>query len=271
MNSITENYLSYLDIVDMNDNQLQEHVVNLIIESKISVSKMETSFKKNLKAAESFLKDHKVDIGYVKSQAKKAGEYMRTQHKKGVSADKASKAIIDSVGKKTLSKCIAQIKKYADSKNIPISEKVIRSLCIFIVLLFINTLMLSLTGPIIGTLFGAQSAMIFGVVVLAPIFEEYAKRYALLGNYPFVYTGIFAGIEALMYISMMVSNGIPMATALILRAAVLTMHFSTTIIQKFFHDKAIESGEEELSLTGYYLGVAAHSLWNMMAVVAATK
>jgi len=267
MNSITENYLSYLDIVDLNDNQLQEHVSNLIIESKVSIAKMETSFKKNIKATEKYLKDHKVNIGYIKSEAKKASNYINGQHKKGVPADKASKTIVNSIGKKTINKCISQIKKYTESLNIPLSEKVIRSLGIFVSLLFMHTLIIAITGPIVGTLFGAQSVLIFSVVVLAPILEEYAKRYALLGNYPFIYTGIFSGIEAIMYITMMVSNGIPLASSLIIRAAALTMHFSTTLIQKHFHDKAISSGEEGLSLTGYYLGVAAHSMWNLLALI----
>jgi len=271
MNNITENYLGYLDIVDLNEKELQEHVVNLIIESKVSMSKIQTSFKKNIKLVEKYLKDHKVNLGYIKGEAKKAGDYINTQYKKGVTADKASKAIVNSIGKKTINKCITQIKKYSETLNINLEEKIVRSLGIFVALMFIHGLLLSITGPLIGSLFGAQSIMIFSIVVLAPLLEEYMKRYAILKNYPYVYTGVFSGLEAMLYIGALVSQGTALTSALILRAIVITMHFSTTLIQKHFHDKEISSGKEKSSLTGYYITVAAHSLWNLLAILPTIK
>ena len=94
MNNVTENYLGYLDIVDLNEQQLKEHIVTMIIESKVSVEKMEKSYKTNINVVEKFLKKYKVNLGFIKSSAKKAGYYISNQHKKGISAKQTSKDMV---------------------------------------------------------------------------------------------------------------------------------------------------------------------------------
>jgi hypothetical protein len=266
MNSLTENYLGYLDIVNLNEQQLKEHMSTIIIESKVTVSKMETSYKNNINVVEKYLKKYKVDIGFIKSSAKKASQFISNQHKKGIPAKQTSKDMVQTIGKKTLSKVMAKVKSSSVALDLDLSDKVIRSLGIFAIMLFMSTLLFGLANTIIVPLFGAKMAVAFGAVVIAPFIEEYAKRFALIKGHPFIYTGIFGGIEALLYIIAITSSGGTLATALSLRAAALAMHFSTTFIQKLYHDKGKEDNDESKSLTGYYVAVGVHSLWNFLTV-----
>ena len=95
--------------------------------------------------------------------------------------------------------------------------------------------------------------------IVAPIIEESAKRYALLNNYPFLYTGIFAGIEALIYIQ----GGAPVFSRII----AFIFHLVTVNIQKKFHDQSISLKNEKFSKFGYYTAIVYHSLWNFFAVL----
>lgn len=266
MNSLTENYLGYLDIVDLNEQQLKDHMSTIIIESKVTVDKMEKSYKNNINVVEKYLKKYKVDINFIKTSAKKASQFISSQHKKGIPAKQTSRDMVQSIGKKTLSKVMAKIKSASVVMELDLNDKIIRSIGIFVVMFFMSSLLFSLANVIIVPLFGAKMAVAFSAVVLAPFIEEYAKRFALIKGHPFIYTGIFAGLEALLYIVAITAAGGTLAAAITVRAAALAMHFSTTYIQKLYHEKGKEDNDENKSLTGYYVAVGVHSLWNFLVI-----
>ena len=162
---------------------------------------------------------------------------------------------------------MSQLKTASETMDLELTDKVLRSIAIFVVLLFTSSLLASMAAVIIVPVFGAPMATAFAAVVIAPFMEEYAKRFALLQKYPFIYTGIFAGIEALMYIVILTTQGVPLLPVIIARALAVGLHFSTTHIQKLFHDKGKELNDKQTSLTGYYVAVGVHSLWNFLSVI----
>jgi len=256
MDILAEHYLQYLELTSLNEQELMEQFDTMLLESKFSKASLLKSYKTNIKAAEKFLKSYHVDIGFIKSQGKKAGEYISKKHKAGVPPKKVAKEIVDVIGKKTVGNSIAKVKKYAESKGIPLSEAVIKSIAVFIVLIWV----VSIFGALGGAILSPTMALIFGACIVAPLAEEYAKRFALIGKYPFVYTGIFAGIEALLYINM--------GAAVLPRIIVIGVHFATTAVQKSFADKEAEEGKPHPSMTGYIVAVGMHTMWNTMAVIA---
>lgn len=266
MNNLTEDYLGYLNIIDLSEQQLKEHISTIIIESKVSINKMEKSYKHNIGVIEKYLKKYKVDVNFIKTSAKKASQFISNQHKKGIPAKQTSKDMVQTIGKKTLSKVMGKVKSVSVATGLDLSDKIIRSIGIFVIMFFMSILLFGLANSIIVPLFGSKMAYAFGAIVLAPFIEEYAKRFALLKGHPFIYTGIFAGIEALLYIVAITAAGGTLATAITVRAVAITMHFSTTYIQKLYHDKSIQTNNKSKSLTGYYVAIGVHSLWNFLAI-----
>ena len=78
-------------------------------------------------------------------------------------------------------------------------------------------------------------------------------------------TGIFAGIEAIEYVLMMVMQGVALPQAIILRAIGVALHFSLTFIQKNLGEFLDRGDPENRSWIPYLVAVGIHSLWNTMA------
>lgn len=257
MDYLIKNYLGYLNTTPLNEQQLMEYVNNYLTESSVSKESIMQSYNKNLKATEIFLKKYKVNLSYIKSEAQKAAKFVNSQREKGIKPDITAKHLVNTIGKKFISKVIDPAKN-----EMGVGEKVLKSIIVFSILLFV----VSFIGGIGDSLFSPIAATFFGACIIAPLFEEYAKRFALLGNYPYIYTGIFAGLEAMIYIIGMTAAGTPLATALIARGIAFVFHFSTTMVQKHYHDQAVKDDNETTSNMGYWVAVCMHFSWNLMAI-----
>lgn len=121
------------------------------------------------------------------------------------------------------------------------------------------------------TFFGPKIGHVILCLVVAPIIEESAKRFAVVEKYPWVYTGIFAGLEMLQYVIGIVASGGIFAAALIIRISALMMHFATTYIQKYFREKGeterSKGIENNLEMIGYFLAIGVHFTWNLVGLI----
>jgi len=101
--------------------------------------------------------------------------------------------------------------------------------------------------------------------------EESAKRLSIIHDHPWIYTGIFAGLELLQYVISLISAGGLLVPVLIVRLLALLMHFSTTFIQKYFKEKGEEKNEQgmenNLEMIGYFLAIGIHVTWNIIGLI----
>jgi hypothetical protein len=257
MNHTTEEYLEYLNFTTLNETQIIESVNKFLTENKINESTLIKSYKTNIVAVEKFLTKYKVDIGYIKSEAKKTLSYIKSQQEKGADPKVVAKTITDKLAKKI-------INKVKVNTGLSISEKLLTSIILFSCVYFVNTFLHGLAGAFLSPM----AALLFLACIVAPLTEEYAKRLALLNDFPFLYTGLFAGAEAIIYISALTAAGMPLVTAIITRAIAWMFHMTTVYVQKSYHDKAIEEQDEDKSKMGFYIALAMHSLWNFTSIAA---
>ena len=161
-------------------------------------------------------------------------------------------------------------------------------------IVFVNSIAFVLaqqTATSIGYHFGKGStkagakaiqALVLSVVAIcvAPLTdvltEELGKKIAVKENYPWTYTGIFAGTEFAMYIAQYIFNpayatiraAISLGTFIIGRLFAVGMHFFTTIMQKSIVDNPDDAmTRDEKSNLGYFVGVVIHAVWNSLASV----
>ena len=72
---------------------------------------------------------------------------------------------------------------------------------------------------------------------------------------------------SIQYIVRLIAAGGNIPLVVIMRLAVVAMHFGTTAIQNYYHKKAIETGDESNELTGYMIAVGVHSVWNFVGIL----
>lgn len=257
MDILVEQYISFL-----NEEEQQILIEGRLMDlTKEQINKLISAATNNMKLVNKFLSDHGVSVSYIQSEGKKLSKYVESAFKNNVSQKDAAKEI-SKRGQKVLQKSLEK----TDSKDIGI--KILKSLGVFIIVGFINGFLVGFATP----LFGAKIAGILLALVIAPIVEEFAKRNAVLKNYPFIYTSIFAGLEFINYIMMWFNGALPnwdLPFFIIMRVITFIMHLTTTVVQKYFYDKEKQQGvsDENISKTGYYAGVAIHSFYNLMGVL----
>jgi len=180
--------------------------------------------------------------------------------KQNVPVDKAAIKIISTVGKDTFKKIKASVIK------MDLSEKIMMSILLFCIVLFVNTFLLHLTiifGMIVSSL-----RFCLGVffVLIGPIIEETAKKYAIEEGYPFVFTAIFSGLEFLIYVGRLLALGMSLPKIILIRAIGVGLHFTTTMIQKHYYDKSIAQNDKNIQYQGYIIAISIHALFNLVAI-----
>lgn len=144
------------------------------------------------------------------------------------------------------------------------------SLQMVLILLAIHTLIAFLVTTICTSLGVADIKLIILACCVVPITEETSKRISILKGYPWLYTGIFGGIEALFYVrrfsfqaitaGIFTAWTIPVAT--LIRLVALAIHFATTIVQQQLHKESKEIGPKFLSMFGFVVAILIHFVWN---------
>jgi hypothetical protein len=146
--------------------------------------------------------------------------------------------------------------------------------------LLVMQLMVGFLVTTICTLLGvADIKLIILACCVAPISEEAAKRIAILKGYPWLYTGIFGGIEASLYVSVLsfraiatgIFTGQIISVVISSRLLGLAIHFALTIVQQQLHKESKESGPKFLSKFGFVIAILMHFVWNAAPFINSLK
>jgi len=244
MQTTYEQYIKYL--------YLEEDIKSFKI-TKSQIDNAILKYKNRMKEIELKLKEHRIDVQYLKREAEDAAKIIKA----GFKSRKDPKLLAT----KLIDKTKVVFKKIADDIGIP--GKIGLSLIMFMILFYVNTFVhsaaLVLGGPLIGFL--------FTVLICGPLVEELAKRISVKMGFPFLYTTIFAGLEALYYIVMLGMNGVPLVPVIVSRTLAFIMHMITTSVQVGFEKQAEETKDKYYSAIGYIAAVLIHFFWNLAAVI----
>lgn len=272
MNIITEklNQLyfqeSSIEIINEYYNRDIQKIEDLLEEgfNQNKIDKLKDSYDKNIKIVKKILLDNGIDVSRIQNQGLLLGKTVKNDIKNREKPEVIQNKLIKGAAKIIKKEAISAKKSFEEKS---LSEKITRSLIIFVIVLFLNTLF----GGIFLSFLGEQVGMAVLVVVIAPLVEESAKRLSIIHDYPWIYTGIFAGLELLQYVISLISAGGLLVPVLIVRLIALLMHFSTTFIQKYFKEKGEEKNkqgmENNLEMIGYFLAIGIHVTWNIIGLI----
>lgn len=272
MNNLTlTEKLNYMDsIFEYNIVQIMEenditYINKILNESLISdsIDKVKNAYYKNINLAKKFLIDKKVDVKHIEKEASSISKEIKSDIK-----NRKNPKIIQDKAVRSLYKIIDEEKeKFVEYS---FHEKVLYSIIVFIIVVFLNSLFL-----IPATLlFGPQIGFIILATTIGPVIEETAKKFAIEQGYPWVYVTIFGGLELLQYVMGVVASGGLLGPMLIVRLVSLMMHFSTTYIQKYYFDKdknKSEDDNENYTEFGYFMAVMTHICFNIFGVIINNK
>jgi len=253
-----------VNILDSYINFLQsssEEVLNEALLSEGAFSKLADSYKKNVKVAKSVLSKYGISVSLVEKRGKvtgkKIGKLLSEKNQKG-----ALKVWRDGLQKLISSPEVKQV-----IEKLP--KQVAISLLMVLSLILLNSTLVGMFGvasffkiPFFGYLI-SRTGMIVTMGVIAPFLEEAAKRIAILGKFPWLYTGIFSVGEFLMYIM----QGSLAPAFIVGRIIGVIHHFVLTKIQKIFHDKAEVKDKKFISYIGFMIAFAIHASNNIVAVL----
>lgn len=233
---------------------------NKLVKSN-TIDKLKKSYRVNIKLVKDYLLKQGVDVARIKKESVKVAHSVKQDFEKQKSPQIVQEKLFKGINTIVVSE-IASIKSSFVEKTI--GEKISASIIMFLIVLCINTIFLILLSSIFGSL-----AYIIVVIIIAPIIEETAKRWAISQNHPWVYTGVFAGLELLQYVFSFLLSGANLIPTLIIRISALIMHFSTTAIQKYFYDKDVEENNlsKDYTKVGYILAIFIHVTWNLIGTV----
>jgi hypothetical protein len=275
LDPITEQILFKSELLKLENNTdivteeiLQEFIISLKPE------KINNALLKNLKAMKMFLKDHGISTGQLKSYSKQAAKIVEDGYKAKKDPKVISSQIVNRVFNKAVKKAIKGAKYTKEEKeDPPLSKKISKAIVVYVILVIGQGMLMSLVaGTVLSFGLSPSIILVITFIVIAPLTEEFAKRLAIKEKYPWVFTGVFAGIEAIKYIVQMIQLGGSAPAVLITRAIVFMMHFATTFVQKYLMDKV---GEGELSekwgIISFVIAVSLHAIWNGMGLMFAIE
>lgn len=257
---------SSIEIINEYYNRDIQKIEDLLEEgfNQNKIDKLKDSYDKNIKIVKKILLDNGIDVSRIQNQGLLLGKTVKNDIKNREKPEVIQNKLIKGAAKIIKKEAISAKKSFEEKS---LSEKIARSLFIFVIVLFLNTLF---GGIFIGFL-GAQVGMAVLAVVIAPLVEESAKRLSIIHDHPWIYTGIFAGLELLQYVISLISAGGLLVPVLIVRLIALLMHFSTTFIQKYFKEKGEEKNkqgmENNLEMIGYFLAIGIHVTWNIIGLI----
>jgi len=257
---------SSIEIINEYYNRDIQKIEDLLEEGFIQnkIDKLKDSYDKNIKIVKKILLDNGIDVSRIQNQGLLLGKNVKNDIKNREKPEVIQNKLIKGAAKIIKKEAISAKKSFEEKS---LSEKIARSLFIFVIVLFLNTLF----GGIFVGFLGAQVGMVVLAVVIAPLVEESAKRLSIIHDHPWIYTGIFAGLELLQYVISLISAGGLLVPVLIVRLLALLMHFSTTFIQKYFKEKGEEKNEQgmenNLEMIGYFLAIGIHVTWNIIGLI----
>jgi len=258
---------SYLTIMGYDDITLLNEEQLFLQEISLNIDKLKSSFEKNKEVLDKTAKKLKLKVEPLKSFAVDSKDKIKEYFADGLTPKEAADKLKGDLSKAVLSTLnlsikSSELKKIDDEEGPGVAKKVLFSVIILYGLLIIQS-------PLIRAAYigGGESGVEIAAVTIGPIFEEFAKYLAIKLKMPFLYTGIFAGFEFLLYVVRLMSMGASLPAAMAARSAAVMLHFSTTALMNYFMNKT-ESSVARFSV--YCLAVMIHSLFNLTAVLAAS-
>lgn len=253
MNITVDNYLSYIDEKYI---ALEMKRVGLLAEA-VDLSKLRLGYKKGIEKVKSILIEHEVNPDRIINMAKKqAGKYkgsLKKWHSQGLGPNVAALKLSKEMGKDVIRVVKSVATEYSDLK---LGQKIAISIVAFIVVLVVQAI---LSVILILLIRDPKLVVTIIAVAIAPLVEESLKTYFVAKGMPWIGTGIVFGIEAVLYVFKMMSAGMSVGKALLVRAIGLLMHFGTTAIQKKF-------AEADHAFAGWILAVCIHATFNVVAI-----
>jgi hypothetical protein len=221
------------------------------------LEKIKRGVSDTMKKLESSVESKGIRVSVVKQKAKKvAAKYagkIKAHQKRGTAPSVASKDISKELVKDAGNTIKSVVKSYS---IMSMPEKILIAILAFLVVLYVNTLIITLVAIISQS---PDVAVMVGLVIVAPLVEEAAKKYFAANDMPWVGTGIVFGLELVMDVVKMLMMGIGLGKALLLRAIGLLMHFTTQAIQ-------VKGAEEDWAGTAYTISVLIHATFNFLAL-----
>mgnify|MGYP001245839149 CR=1 FL=1 len=256
-NTLVEQYLFMTQ-------QIEQNVCLNEIESllqELSVSDF-SNYAKKFSLIEKALKQYGVSVEKIKAFSFKLRDKVKIMFDKGMTPEQASEQIVNDLK----DEAIATAKHLASKYNeVTLPSKIYLGLCMFIVVVMINSLIGSILIPIAG-----DKAFSILAIVVAPMVEEAAKNYFIGQGLPWVGTGIVFGLELLQYLMILMIQGLKVGKIIILRIASLLMHFGTTFVQKKIIDSAVNDSGDDYNnkrFIAWTVGVGIHATWNLFAII----
>lgn len=225
----------------------------------------------NLRLFEDWLRKKNINVREIKNDAKKDARRLRV-----LMTSKSTKEKVGSfVKEKTVVAVSKQMHRIKDNLTTAYKQEgfqaIILSILMVILVIFINTLfyeviVFAFKGEVAGTLLGA--------IICAPLVEEYAKRLAILGGFPYMFTTIFGLQEMIGAIRNLTEKGYSITKSIFMRLVGLLTHYATTMLQKHYYEKSIayktkkyDVYDEDKSKYGYFIGIFIHALFNILTFV----
>lgn len=253
--TLINSYSEYLDIMGLDEQQYNEYIQeasSFFKNKKVTplIEKSKKSYRHNMMVIKRVLKDHGIDVKKLENESRRVGNSIKSDLKNG-NVKSITKKIADTIN--------VFIKDSSQDLLLSTDSKVKRSILLFICMLAI--------GLCFSTPFSLISLDVVIPVIIGPITEEIAKNIAIEGKYPWIYTGIFSGIEFVQYVIILLISGATLGGTVLLRLAAVVMHFVTTMIQKYFKEKGDKIDDDTKNITGLYIGTAVHVTFNVLALV----
>ncbi len=260
MRQITLKY--YLEIMQVHENvMLYEGVFGDMRKfvSKISKSTLPTLkrvYANNMSTIRKILHDHNINTVKVENDSKRLALAIKSKMSYAIKTGTEIQTELNH----TITERI--IKSVTESVEDFGGDDTAKSIVLLVLVVAINSLIMTLCVMMTPAF---PLAAVLPAIIVAPITEEIAKQIAIRGNYPWLYTSIFAGTEMALYLVNLTAMGISLGVAVFARVIAVMFHFTTMIIQKSFYDEGIETGDESKKQTGLFVAMILHCTWNSLA------
>lgn len=229
--------------------------------------------KKRDQNLENLLRAKGVDIGKIRSRAEAAGKATAAKiaslnESTTVLGEDAAVAMAETV-QQSFVECFTGI--YDDlSKEGELEEGLTVFVGVLVAQIFAMALITALTVAAgVGLVNAVAIGNIMCAVFVAPVTEEYGRRYALQSGKGLAgYLAILNVWEFVGYVSGMLNAGVSLTKAIGLRVLCAIIHQFYAALQKFGYVRDVTKGmtPEEAGRFEFYVSMALHGLWNGGAV-----
>jgi len=260
---VNETVSNYLDIMQLHEDIIinesifsdMKRVSNKV--SNATYSNLKRVYANNISVMKRILSDNNIPVSKIENEGKEIALSIRSKVSNSIkTGTDIQNQISESVSEKVISFVTNMVGEFGGDTVIN------KSIIILIIVILINSFTFTLCAALTPI---TPIAPFIVPICIAPITEEIAKQISIRGDYPWLYTTIFAGTEFAIYIPKLLAYGMSLPAAILTRLVALAFHFATTAIQKTFYDRGIQSGSETEKETGLFVGMTLHCIWNSVA------